>query len=198
MFTSRAEYRLLLRQDNADIRLTKKGYELGLAKAERLKQLERKENETAALIKFLEKQSIDPTDINPTLERLGSSILKQKVKLKSVLSRPHITINDLLVCEELNSFLQEKNCMPEAIEQAEIEIKYGGYLNKEKESAAKLKRLENIKISSDFEFDKLHSISTEGREKLKSIQPKTIGQASRISGVSPSDINVLLIYLGRW
>tara|TARA_B110000003_G_scaffold234164_1_gene237765 strand:+ start:5252 stop:7123 length:1872 start_codon:yes stop_codon:yes gene_type:complete len=197
MFTSRAEYRLLLRQDNADIRLTKKGYELGLAKAERLKQLERKENETAALIKFLEKQSIDPTDINPTLERLGSSILKQKVKLKSVLSRPHITINDLLVCEELNSFLQEKNCMPEAIEQAEIEIKYGGYLNKEKESAAKLKRLENIKISSDFEFDKLHSISTEGREKLKSIQPKTIGQASRISGVSPSDINVLLIYLGR-
>ena len=145
----------------------------------------------------LEKQSIDPTDINPTLERLGSSILKQKVKLKSVLSRPHITINDLLVCEELNSFLQEKNCMPEAIEQAEIEIKYGGYLNKEKESAAKLKRLENIKISSDFEFDKLHSISTEGREKLKSIQPKTIGQASRISGVSPSDINVLLIYLGR-
>jgi tRNA uridine 5-carboxymethylaminomethyl modification enzyme len=190
-------YRLLLRQDNADIRLTKKGYELGLAKAERLKQLERKENETAALIKFLEKQSIDPTDINPTLERLGSSILKQKVKLKSVLSRPHITINDLLVCEELNSFLQEKNCMPEAIEQAEIEIKYGGYLNKEKESAAKLKRLENIKISSDFEFDKLHSISTEGREKLKSIHPKTIGQASRISGVSPSDINVLLIYLGR-
>jgi len=197
MFTSRAEYRLLLRQDNADIRLTKKGYELGLAKAERLKQLERKENETAALIKFLEKQSIDPTDINPTLERLGSSILKQKVKLKSVLSRPHITINDLLVCEELNSFLQEKKCMPEAIEQAEIEIKYGGYLNKEKESAAKLKRLENIKINSDFEFDKLHSISTEGREKLKSIQPKTIGQASRISGVSPSDINVLLIYLGR-
>jgi len=197
MFTSRAEYRLLLRQDNADIRLTKRGFELGLANSERLQQLERKETETAELIKFLEKQSIDPKDINPVLEKLGSSTLKQKVKVKAVLSRPHITITDLLVCKELNLFLQERNHMPEAIEQAEIEIKYGGYLNKEKESAAKLKRLENIKIASDFEFDKLHSISTEGREKLKAIQPKTIGQASRISGVSPSDINVLLIYLGR-
>jgi len=197
MFTSRAEYRLLLRQDNADIRLTKRGFELGLANSERLQQLERKETETAELIKFLEKQSIDPKDINPVLEKLGSSTLKQKVKVKAMLSRPHITITDLLVCKELNLFLQERNHMPEAIEQAEIEIKYGGYLNKEKESAAKLKRLENIKIASDFEFDKLHSISTEGREKLKAIQPKTIGQASRISGVSPSDINVLLIYLGR-
>ena len=197
MFTSRAEYRLLLRQDNADIRLTKKGYKLGLANLERLQQLERKETETAELIKFLEKQSIDPKDINPTLERLGSSILKQKVKIKSVLSRPHISINDLLVCKELHTFLKEKKYITEATEQAEIEIKYGGYLNKEKESAAKLKRLEDIKISLDFEFDKLHSISAEGREKLKSIQPKTIGQASRISGVSPSDINVLLIYLGR-
>ncbi len=197
MFTSRAEYRLLLRQDNADIRLTKKGYELGLANSERLQQLERKETETAELIKFLEKQSIDPKDINPVLEKLGSSTLKQKVKVKAVLSRPHISMADLLVCKELNLFLQEKNCMPEAIEQAEIEIKYGGYLNKEKESVAKLKRLENIKIASDFEFDKLHSISTEGREKLKAIQPRTIGQASRISGVSPSDINVILIYLGR-
>ena len=197
MFTSRAEYRLLLRQDNADIRLTKKGYELGLANSERLQQLERKETETAELIEFLEKQSIDPKDINPVLEKLGSSTLKQKVKVKAVLSRPHISMADLLVCKELNLFLQEKNCMPEAIEQAEIEIKYGGYLNKEKESVAKLKRLENIKIASDFEFDKLHSISTEGREKLKAIQPRTIGQASRISGVSPSDINVILIYLGR-
>ena len=197
MFTSRAEYRLLLRQDNADIRLTKKGYKLGLAKIERLEQLEKKEIETAALIKFLTIQSIDPKDINPVLEKLGSTVLKQKVKIKSVLSRPHITLTDLLVCEELDRYLKEKKCTIEAIEQAEIEIKYEGYLNKEKESAEKLSRLENIKIAKDFKFDKLHSISTEGREKLTAIQPKTIGQASRISGVSPSDINVLLIYLGR-
>ena len=197
MFTSRAEYRLLLRQDNADIRLTKKGYKLGLAKIDRLEQLEKKEIETAALIKFLSIQSIDPKDINPVLEKLGSAVLKQKVKIKAVLSRPHITLTDLLVCEELDMYLKEKNCTIEAIEQAEIEIKYEGYLNKEKESAEKLSRLENIKITKDFEFNKLHSISTEGREKLNAIQPKTIGQASRISGVSPSDINVLLIYLGR-
>ena len=197
MFTSRAEYRLLLRQDNADIRLTKRGYKLGLAKKERILTLEEKENHTANLIKFLEKQSIDPEDINPVLEKKGSSILKQKVKIKSVLSRPHITITDLFVCKELVDFLNQEKTIPAAIEQAEIEIKYGGYLNKEKESAAKLTRLENIKIAEDFEFDKLHSISTEGREKLKAVQPKTIGQASRISGVSPSDINVLLIYLGR-
>ena len=197
MFTSRAEYRLLLRQDNADIRLTKKGYKLGLAKIDRIEQLEKKEIETAAIIKFLCIQSIDPKDINPVLEKLGSAVLKQKVKIKAVLSRPHITLTDLLVCEELDVYLKEKNCTKEAIEQAEIEIKYEGYLNKEKESAEKLSRLENIKITKDFEFNKLHSISTEGREKLNAIQPKTIGQASRISGVSPSDINVLLIYLGR-
>jgi tRNA uridine 5-carboxymethylaminomethyl modification enzyme len=197
MFTSRAEYRLLLRQDNADIRLTKKGYKLGLAKINRLEQLEKKEVETAALIKFLTIQSIDPKDINPVLEKLGSTVLKQKVKIKSVLSRPHITLTDLLVCEELDRYLKEKKCTIEAIEQAEIEIKYEGYLNKEKESAEKLSRLENIKIAKDFKFDKLHSISTEGREKLTAIEPSTIGQASRISGVSPSDINVLLIYLGR-
>ena len=197
MFTSRAEYRLLLRQDNADIRLTKKGYKLGLAKIDRLEQLEKKEIETAELIKFLNKQSIDPNDINPVLERLGSAVIKQKVKIKSILSRPHVTLNDLLVCKELETYLKEKNCALEAIEQAEIEIKYGGYLNKEKESAEKSIRLENIKIDKDFKFDKLHSISTEGREKLNAIQPKTIGQASRISGVSPSDVNVLLVYLGR-
>jgi len=197
MFTSRAEYRLLLRQDNADIRLTKKGYKLGLAKFDRIEQLEKKEIETAALIKFLKTQSIDPNDINPVLEKLGSAVLKQKVKIKAVLSRPHITLEDLLVCKELKTYLADKKCSTEAIEQAEIEIKYGGYLNKEKESVEKSLRLENIKISKDFVFDKLHSISTEGREKLSFIQPETIGQASRISGVSPSDINVLLVYLGR-
>jgi tRNA uridine 5-carboxymethylaminomethyl modification enzyme len=196
-FTSRAENSLLLRQEKADNRITKKGNKLGLAKIDRLEQLEKKEIETAELIKFLNKQSIDPNDINPVLERLGSAGIKQKVKIKSILSRPHVTLNDLLVCKELETYLKKKNCALEAIEQAEIEIKYGGYLNKEKESAEKSIRLENIKIDNDFKFDKLHSISTEGREKLNAIQPKTIGQASRISGVSPSDVNVLLVYLGR-
>ena len=137
------------------------------------------------------------SEINSTLKKKETSILKQKVKIKTVLSRPHITINDLLVCKALKHYLDKENPSSEAVEQAEIEIKYGGYLNKEKESAAKLRRLENIKITEGFEFNKLHSISTEGREKLKTIRPKTIGQAARISGVSPSDINVLLIYLGR-
>jgi tRNA uridine 5-carboxymethylaminomethyl modification enzyme len=197
MFTSRAEYRLLLRQDNADARLTQKGYELGLASKKRLEKLAYKSDETKALIGFLKKQSVKPEDINPILENKKSAILKQKVKLNTVLSRPHITVQDLSVCKELKNYLENKQLDAEIIEQVEIEIKYGGYLNKEKESAEKLKRLENINLSSEFEYEKLHSISSEGREKLKAIQPRTIGQASRISGVSPSDINVLLIYLGR-
>ena len=197
MFTSRAEFRLLLRQDNADIRLTKKGYSLGLASKERLEKLLVKEAQTKKLIKFLETQSVDLKTINPILEKHNSAILTQKVKFKSIVLRPHITINDLLAIKELSDYLEKAQFSPDAIEQAEIEIKYGGYLSKEKESVEKLIRLEDIKISTDVEFDKLHSISTEGRQKLKLIQPKTIGQASRISGVSPSDINVLLIYLGR-
>ena len=110
---------------------------------------------------------------------------------------PHISINDLLNIKEISNYLEDKSLLPEAVEQAEIEIKYGGYLSKEKKSAEKVMRLENIKIPADFQFDRLHSISTEGREKLKLIKPNTIGQASRISGVSPSDINILLIYMGR-
>ena len=197
MFTSRAEYRLLLRQDNADIRLTKKGYELGLASEERMKNLNAKLLETKSLINFIKKQSISPEQINPILKKKKSSLLKQKVKIKSVLSRPHITIKDLRICEELNNYIQEKKIDHEVIEQAEIEIKYGGYLNKEKEAVKKAKRLENIKINEDFDYTKLHSISAEGREKLKTVKPKTIAQAARISGVSPADINVLLVYLGR-
>jgi len=197
MFTSRAEFRLLLRQDNADNRLTKKGYHIGLASEERLKKLIDKESETKNLITFLESQSVDLKSVNPILKRKNSAILTQKVKFKSIISRPHISIADLSKINVLADYLKKEKFSPEAIEQAEIEIKYGGYLNKEKALVKKMTRLENIKISEGFKFEKLHSISTEGREKLKEIQPKTIGQASRISGVSPSDINVLLIYLGR-
>ena len=197
MFTSRAEFRLLLRQDNADIRLTKKGYDIGLASKERLDKLKFKEGETKKLIKFLASQSVDIPSINNILEEKQSALITQKVKFKSILSRPHISLNDLLKVNLVSNFVKKENLSTEAIEQAEIEIKYGGYLNKQKENAAKMIRLEKIKIPEGFEFNQLHSISTEGREKLNAIQPKTIGQASRISGVSPSDINVLLIYLGR-
>ena len=197
MFTSRAEYRLLLRQDNADIRLTKIGNKIGLADNIRVEKLKHKEAQTLSLIKFLEKQSIDPMVINPVLEKNNSAPIKQKVKIKNILSRPHITIKDLLVCEELNLFIKQQKTTREAIEQAEIEIKYSGYLNKEKASAEKLIKLEKIKIPENFEFKKLHSISSEAKEKFEAIRPQTIGQASRISGVSPADVNVLLIYLGK-
>tara|TARA_B100001758_G_scaffold247879_1_gene268045 strand:+ start:23739 stop:25610 length:1872 start_codon:yes stop_codon:yes gene_type:complete len=197
MFTSRAEYRLLLRQDNADLRLTKKGFKIGLATKKRINALKIKEENTSKLISFLKKTSVKPEEINPILKEKNSSPLKQKIKAKSVLARPHISINDLRSCSLISNFLKRFDFANEVIEQAEIQIKYGGYINKEKESVAKLKRLENIKIAPDFEFNKLHSISTEGRQKLNAIQPRTIGQATRISGVSPSDINVLLIYLGR-
>ena len=197
MFTSRAEFRLLLRQDNADIRLTKKGHELGLASNKRLSRLKMKEDKTNLLIKFLSKESVDLNKINKILKTKNSKIITQKVKYKKILSRPHINISDLQDIDLVKKFIIKESINIDAIEQAEIEIKYGGYLSREKETAKKLVRLENIKIHKDFEFDKLHSISTEGREKLKEIQPATIGQASRISGVSPSDINILLIYLGR-
>lgn len=197
MFTSRAEFRLLLRQDNADIRLTKKGHMLGLASKERLEILKIKEAKTNLLIKFLSKESVDLNKINEILKNKNSKIITQKVKYKKILSRPHINISDLQEIDLVKEFILKNSINIDAIEQAEIEIKYGGYLYREKENAKKLVRLENIKINKDFEFDKLHSISSEGREKLKEIQPATIGQASRISGVSPSDINILLIYLGR-
>lgn len=197
MFTSRAEYRLLLRQDNADIRLTKKGFELGLANKERLEKLEIKNLQTEILISFLQKQNIEIDLINPVLEKKNSKVVTQKKKLYSFLSRPHITFKDISVSTELSSFIKKNKISEEAIEQAEISIKYGGYLNKEAESAKKLSKLEEIKIPEDFDYSKLHSISTEGKEKLNSIQPTSIGQAGRISGVSPSDINILLIYMGR-
>ena len=197
MFTSRAEYRLLLRQDNADERLTKKGYELGLASKERLTKLNEKVSQTEVLMKFLKKENIEPEIINPILEKRNSAKVKQKKKLISFLSRPHITFEDLKISKKLSDFLKKEKISIEAIEQAEIKIKYGGYLDKEAEAAKKLSKLEDIKIPDEFDYSKLHSISTEGKEKLNEIQPSSIGQASRISGVSPSDINILLIYMGR-
>jgi len=197
MFTSRAEYRLLLRQDNADIRLTRKGHELGLASKERVERLNIKIQNSEILMKFLGKQSVSPEEINSLLEEKGSALLKQKVKIKSIVSRPHIWMEDLMIINSLQSFVDENNIGKDAITQTEIEIKYTGYISKEKVAAAKLIKLEKISIPEDFDYSKLNSISTEAREKFNEIQPKTIGQASRISGVSPADINILLIYIGR-
>ncbi len=197
MFTSRAEYRLLLRQDNADERLTEIGYKLGLADQDRLITLDKKRAKKEELLKFLSDQSIEPKIINSILIKKGSAKIVQKKKLKDILARPHIKTKDLMCSDSLKAFIKTNNIDKEVISQVEIHIKYNGYMNKEKEAANKMYALEHIKIPENFEYDKLHSISAEAREKLKNIFPSSIGQATRISGVSPSDINVLLIYMGR-
>ena len=196
MFTSRAEYRILLRQDNADSRLTKTSNEIGLASNARLHALERKEKTTDDILKHLNKTSIDPKEVNEFLRVSGTSEIKQKMKLASIVSRPQVTLDSVMKglpseAKALTSFPQD------CIEQAEIKIKYSGYIEREREMADKLNRLEDVVIKDDFNYNKLTSISAEAREKLSKIQPKTIGQASRISGVSPSDISVLLIHFGR-
>ena len=200
MFTSRAEYRILLRQDNADFRLTSISYELGLAKKERYDLFLEKHNAVKSIIEFVSEFSIKPKYINSILEKKGSSSLKQGVKLIDIILRPQISIFDLI--EEilpLKSFLKfiPENRFNEILESAEIQIKYEGYINREKLVAEKFRRLENIIIKGKFDYHSLLTISTEARQKLTEIQPDTIGQASRISGVSPSDINVLLVLMGR-
>ena len=195
MFTSRAEYRLLLRQDNADIRLTEKSYQLGLATDERMKKVEDKIKKSQELENFLRETSLKPHQINPILEEENSNPVDQAYRASQILTRPNITLNKL---EKLEFIINtSKNYSDEVREQAEINIKYKGYIEKEKENVAKLQRLENIKIPTDFDFSKVSSLSSEAKQKLNKIKPKTIAQASRISGVSPADINVLLIFLGR-
>jgi len=197
MFTSRAEYRTLLRQDNADFRLTPKGFQLGLASEERLRKMENKQEESAKFVSFFEKTSVKPKDINPILESKGSAVVNQSGKLFKIFSRPNIDMEDVRKIESVESYIQDNNLDVEVIEQAKIQIKYSGYIAKEKNNADKLNRLENIKIPTNFDYSKLKSMSLEAREKLNKIQPVTISQASRISGVSPSDVSVLLVYMGR-
>jgi len=199
MFTSRAEYRLLLRQDNADIRLTRKGFDLGLASQERLKRVEEKIKLTEEFIILLKNTSVDVLKINTVLEEKNSSPISQKMRFDKIISRPNISLLDLIPTSEV---LQEKvktfgDLEREIIEQAELQIKYSGYISKEKDVADKITRLEGVKIPLDMEYSKLHSLSNESKEKLTKISPKTIGQASRISGIKPTDINILLVYLGR-
>ena len=199
MFTSRAEYRILLRQDNADLRLTPKSHQLGLADDQRMRTAELKQKNTDEIISFFKKQSIDPQLINPRLEEIGTPPLKQKVKIVTVVSRPHVAMNDIAACSSTVSsyFDSLKGNKEDAIQQAEILMKYDGYIRKEKEMASKLHRLEDIKLYDDLDYMKLGSLSSEAREKLTNIRPGTIGQASRISGVTPSDVSVLMVYVGR-
>ncbi len=199
MFTSRAEYRILLRQDNADLRLTEKSHEMGLASDERLKQVLQKKEETEKLIKFIKKTSISPEEINPTLESKKSSPIKQKVKIDGVLSRPGLVLEDFInASPKLKKYIENIDYNVRAIkEQAEVQIKYRGYLDREQEVADKLTRLEYVKISDDIDYFKFSSLSNESKEKLNKIRPDTLGQAARISGIKPSDISILMIYLGR-
>jgi tRNA uridine 5-carboxymethylaminomethyl modification enzyme len=195
MFTSRAEYRLLLRQDNADIRLTQKAFDLGLAKEDRLIKVNEKIAKSEELESFLRETSLKPGMINPILESIESNPVDQAYRASQILTRPNITLEKLEGIETIKEKASQYN--NEVREQAEINIKYKGYIEKEKENVAKLNRLENIKIPEDFDYAKISSLSLEAKQKMGNIKPKTIAQAGRISGVSPADINVLLVYLGR-
>ncbi|MCQ4140275.1 tRNA uridine-5-carboxymethylaminomethyl(34) synthesis enzyme MnmG [Chryseobacterium sp. EO14] len=195
MFTSRAEYRLLLRQDNADIRLTQKAFDLGLAKEERLKRVNEKVAQSEELESFLRETSLKPGVINPILETIESSPVDQAYRAAQILTRPNMTLEKLDQIDFINEVSSKFD--DEVREQAEVNIKYKGYIEKEKENVAKLNRLENIKIPEDFDYTKISSLSAEAKQKMTNVKPKTIAQAGRISGVSPADINVLLVYLGR-
>lgn len=196
MFTSRAEYRILLRQDNADIRLTPKSFAIGLASKERLNKVNKKLNEVAELISYFKKESIEPSEINPVLEAIQSSPINQKMKMFGILTRPNVTLLDFaLYSDKVKSYISKFEL--ESIEQAEILMKYEGYIVKENELADKQIRLEDLKLHEDFNYKQLTSLSIEAREKLTKIKPRTLGQAARISGITPSDVSILMVYLGR-
>ena len=197
MFTSRAEYRTLLRQDNADIRLTPKGYELGIASEKRLKRMEEKLSKAEAFVGFFRTQSVKPEEANPVLESKDSQPIRQSDKMFKIFSRPNIDIADVRKFEAVEAYIQSNDLDNEVIEQAEIQVTYSGYIAKEKNNADKLTRLEYVKIPSGFDYSQIKSMSSEAREKLKKVQPTTVAHASRISGVSPNDISVLLVYMGR-
>ena len=197
MFTSRAEYRTLLRQDNADFRLTSKSYDIGLASKERLETMEQKERESHAFINFFKNKSISHEILNPILEAKDSATVKQMDKLYKPFSRPNITMDDMRKIKEVDDYILENNLDREVLEQTEIQIKYAGYIDKERLNADKLNRLEGIRIPENFDYSKLKSLSYEALEKLRAVKPVTVSQASRISGVSPNDISVLLVYMGR-
>ena len=197
MFTSRAEYRTLLRQDNADLRLTGRSFEIGLATEERMKRMENKEKKSKSFVAFLRETSVAPSEANPVLEARNSAPMKQSDKIFKILSRPDLTMNDNRKFPGVEAYIESEALGEEELEQAEIQVKYAGYIQKEKNNADKLHRLEGIKIPKDFDYNRMKSMSFEAREKLNKIRPTSVSQASGISGVSPNDISVLLVYMGR-
>ncbi len=197
MFTSRAEYRTLLRQDNADYRLTPMSNKIGLASDERMRRMEYKFNEAEKMVEFFKETSVSVGEANPVLEANDSTPISQGDKMFKIFSRPQIGMEDMLKFEKVQDYVSLTNLDNEVLEQAEIQVKYSGYIEKERTNAEKLHRLENIRIPDNFDYDQLKSLSYEAREKLKKIRPVTISQASRISGVSPNDISVMLVYMGR-
>ena len=197
MFTSRAEYRTLLRQDNADFRLTPMSYEIGLASEKRLRRMEHKLKESEKMVSFFKETSVSVAEANPVLESKETALITQGDKMFKVFSRPQINIDDMLKFDKVREYIEENDLDQEIIEQAEIQVKYSGYIEKERNNANKLLRLEDVKIPEDFDYNKIKSMSIEAKQKLGKIRPVTISQASRISGVSPSDVSVLLIYMGR-
>ena len=197
MFTSRAEFRMLLRQDNADLRLTELSHKIGLASSDRLALVNRKKKQTQSFIDFLTNLSVVPEEVNPILSEKNSALIPQSMKLRKIYARPNITSADILKLSKVSSYVKENSLSEDIIEQVEIQVKYSGYIEKEKVNAEKLQNLENISIPSKFNYNKLKSLSSEARAKLEEIRPKTLSQASRISGVSPSDISSMLVHMGR-
>lgn len=197
MFTSRAEFRTLLRQDNADFRLTPMSHEIGLASELRLRRMEHKLKESEKMVAFFKETSITAAEANPILESKETALVNQSDKMFKMFSRPQIDLNDMMQLQKVKDYIDANEVDLEILEQAEIQVKYSGYIEKERNNANKLTRLEDVKIPDDFDYNKIKSMSIEARQKLGKIRPVTISQASRISGVSPSDISVLLIYMGR-
>ena len=197
MFTSRAEYRTLLRQDNADLRLSEISHKLGLASKLRVTNVEEKRANTDTFVSFFKKTSVKPEIMNPLLSSKNSSEISQSMKLYKLFSRPNITLSDMLSLESVKMFLSKNKFKDDVLEQTEVQVKYSGYIEKEKANAEKLNNLENIKIPTSFNYSKVQSLSSEAIQKLNNIKPSTLSQASRISGVSPNDISVLMVYMGR-
>ena len=197
MFTSRAEYRTLLRQDNADLRLTPKAFDLGMVSQERLDRVKEKQEKTELFVAFLRDTSVSHKDVNPILEENNSAPVNQSMKMFKLAARPQLNFDDVKKFPKVQEFIDANGIDAEIIEQTEVHVKYAGYIDKEKRNADKLSRLENVSIPDSFDYHKVKSLSTEARQKLSKIKPVTISQASRISGVSPSDISVLLVYMGR-
>lgn len=196
MFTSRAEYRILLRQDNADLRLTEKSYELGLADSDRYNRVQEKKKKSSEILELLKNTSIHPDEINSFFQSIGSAEISQKTKLDKIISRPHVGLISLMSQVPSIKLLLE-GFDPEFLEQAEINIKYEGYIQREKDMADKLRRLDDVRLPEKLDYKSMQSLSIEARDKLNKLKPKTLGQASRISGVSPADISVLMVYIGR-